>query len=147
MMITAIVLVAVLIAACTAIHYVALRFAAQFVTPARHPSHCVAIAVTTIAIAHIIEALLYAGGFWFAVHSLQIGDLASSPPDEDKVLNFMDYYYFSLVNFTTLGRGDLIPSGHLRFMTAMEAFQGFLLITTSGAYLLQIMGGKDPFKR
>ncbi len=38
-----------------------------------------------------------------------------------------------------------MPNGHLRFMTAMEAFHGFLLITVSGTFVLQIMSGKKPF--
>ncbi|PSK80827.1 ion channel [Limimaricola soesokkakensis] len=50
--------------------------------------------------------------------------------------------YFSLVNFTTLGRGDLNPDGHLRFISGIEAFHGFLTITASGSFMLQVIGGK-----
>tara|TARA_R100000306_G_scaffold58879_1_gene57576 strand:+ start:5175 stop:5420 length:246 start_codon:yes stop_codon:yes gene_type:complete len=78
------------------------------------------------------------------VPEVQIGDLVSSPAGKGGPLTFIDYFYFSLVNYTTLGRGDLMPDGHLRFMTAMEAFHGFLLITASGTFILQIMGGKKP---
>ncbi|BBI67411.1 hypothetical protein PKHYL_16020 [Psychrobacter sp. KH172YL61] len=95
-------------------------------------------------LAHILEALLYATGFWVAVHNFQVGDLVSSSSNGSASLTFMDYFYFSLVNYTTLGRGDLMPNGHLRFMTAMEAFHGFLLITMSGTFVLQIMNGKKP---
>ena len=56
----------------------------------------------------------------------------------------MDYFYFSLVNFTTLRRGDLTPVGHLRFTSGIEAFHGFLMITASGSFVLQIMGGRAP---
>ncbi|WP_416395246.1 ion channel [Allohahella sp. A8] len=143
-MIVAIALSAILIAVVTAIHFGALRLASQFVTPSRHPGQCLAVAVTAIVLAHTAEALLYAAGFWLAVHDVQIGDLVSSPAGKGGPLTFMDYFYFSLVNYTTLGRGDLMPDGHLRFMTAMEAFHGFLLITASGTFILQIMGGKKP---
>ncbi len=37
-----------------------------------------------------------------------------------------------------------MPTGHLRFMAAMEAFHGFLLITASGSFVLQVMSGKKP---
>ncbi|MGK0526135.1 MAG: putative membrane protein [Pseudomonadales bacterium] len=144
-MIVAIVLAAILIAVCTAIHYGALRFASQFVTPSRHPGHCLAVAVAAIVLAHTSEALLYAAAFWVAAQDLHVGDLVSSASNDGTPLTFMDYFYFSLVNFTTLGRGDLTPAGHFRFLTAMEAFHGFLLITASGAFVLQIMGGKKPF--
>ena len=143
-MILAIIMAAILIAVCTAIHYGVLKFSSQFVTPSRHPGHCLGVAVASIVLAHILEALLYATGFWVAVHNFQVGDLVSSSSNGSASLTFMDYFYFSLVNYTTLGRGDLMPNGHLRFMTAMEAFHGFLLITMSGTFVLQIMNGKKP---
>lgn len=143
-MILAIIMAAILIAVCTAIHYGVLKFSSQFVTPSRHPGHCLGVAVASIVLAHILEALLYATGFWVAVHNFQVGDLVSSSSNGSASLTFMDYFYFSLVNYTTLGRGDLMPNGHLQFMTAMEAFHGFLLITMSGTFVLQIMNGKKP---
>lgn len=136
---------AFLVALNTTIHYLAMRGAAAFVNPSLHPGRCLALAVSALTLAHLIEALFYAGGFWLVVHGLGIGNLTAAPPDAGGDLAFMDYYYFSLVNYTTLGRGDLIPSGHLRFIASIEAFHGFLLITASGSYLLQIMGGRNPF--
>lgn len=59
-------------------------------------------------------------------------------------MSWMDYFYFSLVNFTTLGRGDITPLGHLRFIGGIEAFVGFLMITASGSYVLQVMSGNPP---
>ncbi|WP_254696031.1 ion channel [Palleronia sp. THAF1] len=56
----------------------------------------------------------------------------------------MDRFYFSFVNYTTLGRGDLLPTGHLRLLTAMEAMLGFLVITGSGSFLLKIIYGQSP---
>ena len=144
---TAIVLSAVLVAVCTAIHYSALRIASRLSRPREVPGRALAAAVALISMAHIVEATVYAGGFWLGTHALDIGSLKPSGAGGSGEMTFMDYFYFSLVNFTTLGRGDLIPEGHLRFMTAMEAFHGFLLITASGSYVLQIMSGKDPFAR
>ncbi len=143
-MVLAIIMAAILIAVCTTIHYGVLKFSSGFVTPSRPIGYCLGVAVGSIVLAHTFEALLYAAGFWFAVHDLEVGNLVSSSSSDSSSLNFMDYFYFSLVNFTTLGRGDLMPNGHLRFMTAMEAFHGFLLITASGSFVLQVMGGKKP---
>ena len=141
----AVLLSAVLLAVCTAVHYGALRAVAGVIGSRCAPGRGLACAVAGIALAHVLEAGLYTGGFWFAVHGATIGTLEpsseSAPPPE-----LMDYFYFSLVNFTTLGRGDLVPQGHLRFITAIEAFHGFLLITASGSFVLQVMAGKNPFR-
>tara|TARA_Y100000815_G_scaffold273052_1_gene303357 strand:- start:19 stop:471 length:453 start_codon:yes stop_codon:yes gene_type:complete len=135
-------LAALLILACTAIHYGALRFATRIVDPAAHPKRCLFISVSLITAAHIIEAAIYASAFWAAVHQIDIGSLQLA---QEPTANLypMDYFYFALVNLTTLGRGDLQPSGHLRFLTGISAFHGFLLITASGGYLLQVMSGKN----
>ena len=37
------------------------------------------------------------------------------------------------------------PDGHLRFITGIEAFHGFLTITASGSFMLQVIRGKAPF--
>ncbi|MGH8551150.1 MAG: ion channel [Methylococcales bacterium] len=38
------------------------------------------------------------------------------------------------VLFTTLGLGDLVPSGSIRFMVGTEALCGFILISWSAAF-------------
>lgn len=85
---------------------------------------------------------MFAVSFWLAEHTFAIGTLDINGT-ENLPLSFDDYYYFSMVNFTTLGRGDLIPSDYLRFITAIEAFVGFVLITTSSAFLLNILSRKS----
>ena len=144
-MTVAVLFATVLLAACTAIHYGTLRAVARLVGPPCPPGRALAFAVVGIALAHVLEAGLYAAGFWFAVHGSAIGTLEASSKEAPPP-GLMDYFYFSLVNYTTLGRGDLVPQGHLRFMTAMEAFHGFLLITASGSFVFQVMAGRNPFR-
>ncbi|KKL04424.1 hypothetical protein LCGC14_2616180, partial [marine sediment metagenome] len=136
----------VLLLLCTTVHCTMLRWASNrlgrndlSVLPA------LLLAMTVAMTAHAIDALIYAGGFWAAIHWLAIGDL-KPPKPADPAVGWMDIYYFSLVNLTTLGRGDLVPTGHLRFMAGMEAAQGFLIITASGSYIFQVMAGKVPFR-
>lgn len=120
----------------------ALLGASRLVHPRAHRFRCFALAVTLLVVAHLSEAGFYAALLWFAEVGLGIGALVGP----EGPTSAMDRFYFSLVNFTTLGRGDLVPTRHLRFLTAIEAFQGFLLITLSGAYLLQILQGRDPME-
>ena len=48
-------------------------------------------------------------------------------------LQFLDFVYFSAITYTTLGYGDLVPTGPMRFLTGSEALLGFMLITWSAS--------------
>lgn len=50
----------------------------------------------------------------------------------------MDYVYFSAVTYSSLGLGDVYPTGGLRLVTAVEAITGLLLIgwTVTFTYLV-----------
>ncbi|MDY7116037.1 potassium channel family protein [Halomonas sp. SSL-5] len=50
-----------------------------------------------------------------------------------ETVNLLDYIYFSAITYTTLGYGDLFPSGPIRFITGSEALLGFMLITWSAS--------------
>jgi hypothetical protein len=45
-----------------------------------------------------------------------------------------DHVYFSASVYTTLGLGDLVPSGSIRFMVGTEALVGFTLVSWSAAF-------------
>lgn len=145
-MIVAILLSIALLAVGTSLQFGALRVAASAIGPAPMPVRALPIAMTLVTSAHVAVALIYAVGFWFAVHGAGIGDLRDAGPEGRAAPDFMGYFYFSLVNMTTLGRGDLTPTGHLRFLAGVEAFQGFMLITASGSFVLQVMSGRNPFR-
>ena len=51
----------------------------------------------------------------------------------------LDYVYFSAVIYTTLGLGDMIPHGPMRFMVGTEALTGFLLVTWSASFTFMEM--------
>lgn len=86
--------------------------------------------------AHLAEAGIYAAGF-IAGRELGIGGFKGI----DAPMSFMDVYYFSLVNYTSLGLGDIYPNGHLRFMAGVESLNGFLLISCSAAFIYLLMSG------
>ena len=57
------------------------------------------------------------------------GSLLANHPIE-----LFDAIYYSAVCFTTLGLGDLVPVGAVRFMTGTEALTGFVLIAWSASF-------------
>jgi hypothetical protein len=50
-----------------------------------------------------------------------------------ETVTLLDYVYFSAITYTTLGYGDLFPTGPIRFITGSEALLGFMLITWSAS--------------
>jgi len=47
----------------------------------------------------------------------------------------MDCVYFSFTTFTTVGFGDIQPTGDLRFLTGIESLTGLVLITWTASFL------------
>lgn len=142
-MLLAIFMSVVLLLISVSLHYIALSHVSALIQKWRCPGYPgLMMAIAAITSVHVVEAALFAGAFWLGDDVLRLGSFDIGEP-----MSWMDYFYFSLVNFTTLGRGDIAPSGHLRLIAGLEAFAGFLLITASGAFILQIMAGKAPFAR
>jgi len=46
----------------------------------------------------------------------------------------LDCVYFSFVNYTTLGYGDLVPVGYVRFLAGTESLVGLVLIAWSASF-------------
>ena len=145
-MLIAIILGSALVFAGAFFHFLALRKSAMVVDPSQHALRCFSLSMVIIIVAHLITALVFAAAFHVAEFKLGLGILSPTSV-EAPAPDFMDRFYFSLVNLTTLGRGDLLPAGHLRFLTALEALLGFIVITGSGAFLLKVMSGVNPLRR
>jgi len=47
----------------------------------------------------------------------------------------LDAVYLSFVTFTTVGYGDLIANGYMRYLTGVEALTGLILVTWSASFL------------
>lgn len=100
----------------------------------------VLVIVIVLFLAHIVEIGFYAMAYSWSVSSLQLGEFQGAPVGDP-----MSYLYYSGVIFTTLGLGDIQPEGHIRFITAMEALNGFLLITWSASFTFLAMGRLWPW--
>jgi hypothetical protein len=48
--------------------------------------------------------------------------------------DILDHIYFSAMTFTTVGFGDVYPSGPVRFLAGTEALTGLVLITWSASF-------------
>lgn len=81
-----------------------------------------------LLVLHIAEIWLFGIGYFVLLHDLSLGQIKGSSG------GLLDLVYFSAVVYTTLGLGDLVPAGAIRFMTGMEALTGFVLITWSASF-------------
>ncbi|MNM88825.1 Ion channel [compost metagenome] len=48
---------------------------------------------------------------------------------------FMDCVYFSFTTYTTIGFGDIAPSGDLKYLTGLQALTGLVMITWTASFL------------
>lgn len=100
----------------------------------------VLIIVISLFMAHLVEIGFYALIYSWSVSIFDLGVFEGAP-----VGNAMNYLYYSGVIYTTLGLGDIQPLGHIRFITAMEALNGFFLITWSASFTFLAMGRLWPW--
>lgn len=113
-------------------HYEALRIVSHVVVRISLPLRLrVLFVVLGCFVAHVAEigvyALAYAAGAHFGWGGLG-GELTG---------DWVDYFYFSATSYSTLGYGDVYPTGSLRLMSGLEAVNGLFLIawSTSFTYL------------
>lgn len=83
---------------------------------------------------HMSQIGVFAIAFVLAERWLNLGSFAGEP-----IVTLLDYYYFSAITYTSLGIGDIFPTGHLRFLTGVEALIGLLLIAWSASFLYAMM--------
>jgi hypothetical protein len=78
---------------------------------------------------HLFEVTLFSIGYYFATGSAKYGRLQGSTD------SFADCVYYSFVAYTSLGFGDIVPTGALRFLTAMETLTGLVLIAWTASFM------------
>ena len=90
----------------------------------------VLFAVMVIMVAHLLEICLFALGYYLLIHLDDYGSMLGNT-----TLTFNDCAYFSFTSYTTLGYGDIEPTGHLRFLAGLESLTGLVMITWSASFV------------
>ena len=86
-------------------------------------------AIFAVLVLHVLEICIFALALWLLTLWPTAGELGG-----EQASGFFDYVYFSAVTFTTVGFGEMWPVGAIRFLCAVEALAGFVLITWSAAF-------------
>ena len=116
------------------LHYEALFQLDRLLPKLAHiaPRFRVLVGVGSIFIAHVIEIWLFALGYYLTLQFPVMGGLVGNLSGHGILL---DCAYLSFVTFTTLGYGEIVAQGYLRYLTGVEALTGFILITWSASFL------------
>lgn len=125
---------ALLVAAVTLLHYEALqgihRRLGRLAMPARPK---VLVVMAGCFLAHVAAIALYAEGYYALIAWLDAGNLIGTAADAQ--ISFSECLYFSGATYTSLGLGDLAPTGPLRLLAAAQALHGLLLIGWTASFL------------
>lgn len=90
----------------------------------------VALAVCGGLVAHAIEVWIFAFAYYF-MHAKYDGAFLEGAFNG----SIQDCVYFSFTTYTTLGFGDILPVGDMRYITGVESLTGLVLITWSASFI------------
>jgi hypothetical protein len=124
---------ALLIATCL-IHYETLRATAEIIPRLNVPARAgILIVFTGVFVAHFLEVALY-GAALALMQRLGLGAIGGALEG-----GALDFLYLSITSYTTLGIGDVYPTGPMRIVTSIEALNGFVLIGWSAAFTFPVV--------
>lgn len=116
------------------IHFEVLYHLARRLPRVHHvvPRFRVLIGVCAIFMTHVVEIWIFALGYYVTLQIDGMGHLVGEIASHGQLL---DTVYLSFVTFTTVGYGDLVASGYVRYLTGVEALTGLILVTWSASFL------------
>jgi hypothetical protein len=119
-----------LVVAATIVHYEVLKLlSAKLPSSAMAPRRKLVVVVLGTFVAHAAEIALYAVAMWACIALAHVGGLNGSGASL-----FTSSLYFSAETYTSLGFGDLVPTGPLRLIAGVETLNGLLLIGWSASF-------------
>jgi hypothetical protein len=88
--------------------------------------------VGVIFVTHVLEIWLFALGYFLSFKVEGLGTVVGTSAGHGF---FLDCVYLSFITFTTVGYGDFVAQGYVRYLTGVEALTGLILITWSASFL------------
>ena len=126
----AVVMVVTLVGVTVFVHYEGLRFFSVGPWSMRVNPHMeMQIIFFLIFVIHIAEVVIWGFAYWFGDIIVNIGSFGGG-----RAVSFLDYLYFSVETYTSLGYGDIYPTGALRLLAGIECLDGLLLLGWSASF-------------
>ena len=97
-------------------------------TRARHQRVKVLYGILSLLFLHVVEIWIFGFALWAVLQWPECGALSGRSP------GFLDAVYFSAVTYSTVGYGDMVPVGPVRFLAGTESLVGLVLIAWSASF-------------
>ena len=116
--------------ACILLHYEALDFLTRALLKmhTRVRRRRILLMMFGLLTLHVAEIWIFGVGYFYTASVPELSNVVGAQN------TLLDMVYFSAVVYSTLGLGDLLPTGAIRFMAGTEALTGFLLISWSASF-------------
>jgi hypothetical protein len=80
-------------------------------------------------VSHLLQIAVFAIAYWLLRDKFGLGGFGGT--FEDSLASFM---YFSSETYTTLGFGDIYPTGSLRMVCGIESLIGLLMVSWTASF-------------
>jgi hypothetical protein len=118
------------------VHYFALVIISKTVPQRRLNGRWLMLIVfSALFVAHLVEVSLFAFAYRFLHTFSALGGFSAEFHP-----TLLNYYYFSMVSFTTMGLSGFSAVGPMKLISAVESLIGFLLITWLASFGYRSMG-------
>ncbi|MFY9287952.1 MAG: ion channel [Alphaproteobacteria bacterium] len=115
------------------IHYEIMRIVSDILIPwglkKLHDRRIIMLMMAALIVGHILEIWIFAIAMLCITFAPQLGYLSGN---YDNTLNSL--LYFSAVNYTSLGYGDIHPHGAIRSLFVSETLAGLMMIAWSASF-------------
>lgn len=113
------------------VHYEGLRLVTDELMPRLHvhPRPQMLFVILGVFVLHLIEIVLFALCYYWMSGRPGLGSVAGHTDG-----SVLDYLYFSIATYASLGLGDIYPLGPLRLLAGLETLIGLLMIGWSASY-------------
>lgn len=120
-----------LTAVCVLLHYETLRLlndrlARTDIISARTK---VLVALVGAMASHILQIVVFALAYYLLRDKVGLGGFGGVFQD-----TLMSFFYFSSETYTTLGFGDIYPTGQLRMVCGIESLTGLLMVSWTASF-------------
>ncbi len=130
-----VVISALTVVICVVAHYEALRLISRWVPRPRHQERRgVVYLILCLLVVHMLEIWLFGLVNFVMVQRDGFGTLAGMAN-----VTVFDCVYYSAMVYTTVGFGDIVPEGPIRFSAGMEGITGLTMIAWSASFTFLTM--------